>query len=412
MGEREGAAARPGRLDLLVIGVDAAAVAASTHRAGHTVYAVDYFGDLDLATACQASLSVITQEAHGSGGRVATDFDPFRLVALMDTLAARYPLDASLLTSGLEDHPAALAAIDARVPILGNPPTRIAAVRDAARFFDELARREVPHPRTAVVTTEVEVVAAAREIGYPVVLKPEQRFGGTGLRRIARTPQLRAAYREIHAPGGRVLVQPYLRGTPASVSTVSTAGGATALTVNEQLLGLPRLGAPAPFAYCGNVVPLSASDAVVARCRRVAETVVAAFELVGSNGVDFVITKEGVPHVVEVNPRFQGSLACVEAVLGINLVAAHLAAVTQGTLPVAVPPRGSCARLILYASRRVHAGALLRIPGVHDVPRPGALIEAGEPVCSVVTRGACRAEALRRASRTVAAVQATLRPTG
>jgi predicted ATP-grasp superfamily ATP-dependent carboligase len=420
MDEREGATARrceeaqppSRRLDLLVIGVDSAAVATSAHRVGHTVYAVDYFGDLDLATACRASLSVIEQAAHASCGRVATDFDPSRLVALMDALATRHHLDAALLTSGLEDQPEALAAIDARVPILGNRPAQIAAVRDAARFFDELARRGVPHPRTAVVTTEAAALAAAREIGYPVVLKPEKRFGGTSLRRVARTTQLRAAYREVHAIGGRMLVQPYLRGTPASVSTISTAGRAMALTVNEQLLGLPRLAPPTPFTYCGNVVPLSAPDGVVARCRRAAETVVTAFELVGSNGVDFVITEEGAPLVVEVNPRFQGSLACVEAVLGINLVAAHLAAVTRGALPTAVRTTGSCARLILYAPRRVQVGALARVPGVRDVPHPGAVIEAGEPVCSVVARGASRAAALRRASRTAAAVRATLRPAG
>jgi predicted ATP-grasp superfamily ATP-dependent carboligase len=420
MGELEGATARrceeaqppSERLNLLVIGVDSAAVATSAHRAGHTVYAVDYFGDLDLATACRASLSVIEQATHVSCGRVATDFDPSRLVTLMDVLATRYHLDATLLASGLEDYPEALAAIDARVPILGNRPAHIAAVRDAHRFFDELARRGVPHPRTEVVTTEAAALAAAREIGYPVVLKPEKRFGGTSLRRVTRNTQLRPAYREIHATGGRVLVQSYLRGTPASVSTVSTAGRATALTVNEQLLGLQHLGQPAPFTYCGNVVPLSAPSGVVARCRRAAEAVVTTFELVGSNGVDFVITEEGVPLVVEVNPRFQGSLACVEAVLGINLVAVHLAAVTRGALPVAVRPTGSCARLILYASRRVQVGALLRVPGVRDVPHPGAVIEAGEPVCSVVAQGACRAAALRRASHTAAVVQATLRPTG
>ena len=418
--EREGSTASRSKeiqpssrcLNLLVIGVDSAAVATSAHRAGYIVYAADHFGDLDLAMVCQASLSVVEQTINASCGRVAAEFDPSRLVALMDILATRHRLDVSLLASGLEDYPDALAAIDARVPILGNRPAQIAAVRDASRFFQELARRGIPHPRTAVVTTEAEAVTAAREIGYPVILKSEKRFGGTGLRCVARRARLPVAFKEVHAPGGRVLVQSYIRGTPASVSTVSTTGQAMALTVNEQLLGLPRLGAPAPFAYCGNVVPLAAPDGVVARCRRVAETVITAFELVGSNGVDFVITEEGIPLVVEVNPRFQGSLACVEAVLKINLVATHLAAVTIGALPTDIRPTGSCARLILYAPQRVQVGVLMRIPGVHDVPHQGTIIEAGEPVCSVVARGASRAEALSLASRTAVAIRTTLRPAG
>jgi predicted ATP-grasp superfamily ATP-dependent carboligase len=100
-----------------------------------------------------------------------------------------------------------------------------------------------------------------------------------------------------------LLIQEYVEGDAASASVISTASDARTVAVNEQLLGVRDLGQLEPFGYCGNITPLEASEAVVERCREVAEEVVEHFRLVGSNGVDLVITGEGVPEVIEVNPN-------------------------------------------------------------------------------------------------------------
>jgi len=53
-----------------------------------------------------------------------------------------------------------------------------------------------------------------------------------------------------------------------------------------------------------------------------AEELVLEFKLLGSNGVDFLASKKG-PVVLEINPRFQGSLDTVEKAMNINLFEAH-----------------------------------------------------------------------------------------
>ncbi len=56
---------------------------------------------------------------------------------------------------------------------------------------------------------------------------------------------------------------------------------------------------------------------------KLAEELVLDFKLLGSNGVDFLVTETG-PIVLEINPRFQGSLDTVEKAMNINLFEAHV----------------------------------------------------------------------------------------
>ncbi len=161
-----------------------------------------------------------------------------------------------------------------------------------------------------------------------------------------------------------------------------------------------EVGQREPFGYCGNVVPLSATAAITDACKKVVEKVILHFGLVGSNGVDLVISEEGVPYVMEVNPRFQGTLECVERVLETNIVKAHVQACTQGKLPTIVrEPLIFCVRLILFAPQRSIIPNLSTVKGVRDIPLPGVIIEKGEPVCSIVVEGTNRDSTLRKAKK-------------
>ncbi|MFQ6075757.1 MAG: ATP-grasp domain-containing protein [Candidatus Bathyarchaeia archaeon] len=394
-----------------MVGVDVTALANSAKRAGYEVYAVDYFGDVDLRRVCRESLSIIEQEAGRTCGRLDVDFDPHALLRLARKLSKRHDIDAALLSSGLEDRHDLIVELSDFVPILGNSPELIQRARDKATFFEELERLDVPHPETRAAQTLREAVRAAKELGYPVVVKPEGGSGGVGIRRADHPGEMEAAYRVAHASARRVLVQKYVAGTPASSSLISTPVKAVALTVNEQLLGIRELGQRESFGYCGNIVPISASEDVVNGCKEIVERVVSHFNLVGSNGVDFVLSGEGAPYVVEVNPRFQGSLECVERTLEINVVEAHVAACVHGMLPAAKRrPSSFCARLVLFAPQRSRVPDLAKFGDVRDVPLPGVIVEQGEPVCSIVREGSVRDSALEGALATATLILHSLEP--
>jgi len=386
--------------NVLVIGIDVVSLASSARKAGYQVYAVDYFGDQDLKHLCRKTRSIIKQRTGEICGQLNTDFSPKALIQLTKDLLKDSEIEAALLSSGLEDSPEILFQLNDIVPILGNPPHVIQKVRNKTEFFQELERLGIPHPETAAAENFEEAKEKSKDIGFPVVVKPYRGFGGAGVREARNVQELKRAFRDASFLDDKVLIQEGISGAPASASLISSTDKAVVLTLNEQLLGMREVGQREPFGYCGNVVPLSATAAITDASKNVVEKVILHFGLVGSNGVDLVISEEGVPYVMEVNPRFQGTLECVERVVRTNIVKEHANACAQGKLPTIVrEPLVFCVRLILFAPQRSIIPNLSAVKGVRDIPLPGVIIKKGEPVCSIVVEGTNRDSTLRKAKK-------------
>jgi predicted ATP-grasp superfamily ATP-dependent carboligase len=399
--------------NILVIGIDVVSLATSGTKAGYKVYAVDYFGDQDLKRISHESLSIVKQNPGVTCGKLSAHFNPEALLQLTMRLLRNNTIDATLLSTGLDDSPDILFELNDMIPILGNQPHVIERLRDKAKFFRELKRLGIPHPETAMAEGFEEVSTKAKDIGYPVLVKPSKGFGGVGIRKAQGPKELKQAFHHASLIDEKVLIQEYISGISASVSLISSNNETIALALNEQLLGVEELGQEEPFGYCGNVVPLMTNGSVMNGCKSTTERIALHFGLVGSNGIDFVISKGGIPYVVEVNPRFQATLECVERVLGVNMVEAHMKACLQGILPIIAEKTAVfCTRLVLFAPQRLVAPDLSVLEEVRDIPIPEVIIEKGEPVCSIVVNEAKREFSLRKAMTTVKQIRKSLQPLG
>ena len=388
--------------NILAIGIDTVALSASARNAGYNIFAVDYFGDEDLKQICKNSLSIIKQELGKSYGRLETGFSPNLLLRLVKRRLSTHQIDAALLASGLEDAPRFLAELHKLIPIVGNAPEIIKSVRDSWKFFDGLDRLSILHPTTMLVGNYREAKQAAENIGYPIVAKPVVTFGGAGIRKINDREELKSTFHQMAVSSREgVLIQDFIFGVNASVSFLSSGRSTILLTLSEQLLGMKEVGQKEPFGYCGNIVPMSVDSRLVIKCRDLVRKIAIHFNLLGVNGVDLVISNDGEPYVIEVNPRFQGTLECVERVLGINLVAAHIEACTRKTLPSIKRKKSMshCARLILFARSASLAPNLNKIREIRNIPLPGVLIEEGEPLCSIIIEGETRNSILKKAMK-------------
>jgi predicted ATP-grasp superfamily ATP-dependent carboligase len=383
-----------------VVGIDSVSVANSAKEAGCRIYAADYFGDVDLRRICSECEAIIKQRRGKSCGRIESKFRPEAFLEMTKTLLERHEIDAILLSSGLDDSFHILRELNDLVPILGNSPEVIEKVRKKPEFFEELKSLRIAHPETTIVKDVDEAKAAAAEMRYPVVIKPVRGFGGVGIRTAWNSKEIEEAFFEASLAGNDVLVQKFIDGVHASVSFLVADKDVKVLTLNEQLLGLRFLFQQEPLGYCGNIVPLYFTDLVFEKCMSIAEKIALHFGLTGSNGIDLVISKEGTPYVVEVNPRFQGTLECVERVLGINLVESHINACLHGFLPTIKEKASTfCTRLILHAPERVIAPDLTIFREVRDVPLSGIIIEKGEPLCSITTEGKNRKLSFQKAKK-------------
>src|SRR2546423_524931 len=103
-----------------------------------------------------------------------------------------------------------------------------------------------------IVTTAGRAEAAAREIGYPVVVKPIRGAGSRGVCVAYDALDLRRAVAAVRDAGGRgdVLVQEHVHGAAASVSLLANGRDVVPLTVNAQ-----TIGSPPSFEYLGGETP-------------------------------------------------------------------------------------------------------------------------------------------------------------
>ncbi|MFF4243103.1 ATP-grasp domain-containing protein [Streptomyces sp. NPDC001822] len=222
----------------------------------------------------------------------------------------------------------AVARIAARLGLPGPTPEAIenACRKDATRRV--LAAAGVPGPRFAVCADEEGALAAARGIGYPLVVKPVDLCGGMFVRRVDDDAQLASACRALaefplNARGQRrapqILIEEYLRGPEVSVETVAFQGVTHVVGVTDKSVGR----APA-FVETGHMFPadLTPDDLAAA-----ADAAVRAGAALGLDTVvahtEIKLTPHG-PRVVEVNPRPAGNriTELVRHVTGIDLAAA------------------------------------------------------------------------------------------
>ncbi|MEM1563541.1 MAG: ATP-grasp domain-containing protein [Candidatus Bathyarchaeia archaeon] len=395
---------------VLVIGIDTTFIATSAKSVGYNVYAVDYFDDVDLQWVCKDYKAAIKHYQKKGCKDKNIFLNPQVLLEMAKKLVKKHRIDAILLSSGLDDQIDILKELNNMVPILGNAPSVIRNVREKQKFFNELKALGIPHPETVVVKSVSEAKDAAARVGYPVVLKPASGFGGIGVRVASNPSQVAEAFSPVLKISDKVIVQKFIKGFHASISFLAGKRNIKILSINEQLLGLPSVFQNEPFGYCGNIVPLQTTASLFEKCRVVAEKIASHFGLIGSNGIDIVISEDETPHVIEVNPRFQGTLGCVERVLGINLVDAHVNACLHDELPAIKSPSNFCIRLILYAPRRVVAPDLTALKGVWNIPPPHSIVEKGEPLCSILVEGESREISLQKANDLAKIIYNKLQP--
>ncbi|PWI13274.1 carboxylate--amine ligase [Streptomyces sp. Act143] len=225
----------------------------------------------------------------------------------------------------------AVARIAGQLGLPGPGPEAVenACRKDATRRV--LADAGVPGPRYAVHEEWADLARAAREIGYPLVVKPVDLCAGMLVRRVDDEAQLAAAVAAladfpVNARGQRrdpaVQLEELLDGPEVSVETVSYAGAVHVVGVTDKSIG----GAPA-FIETGHMFPaaLPAADTEAAE-----HTALAALKALGlTDGVvahtEIKLTSAG-PRVVEVNPRPAGNriTELVRHVTGVDLAAAFV----------------------------------------------------------------------------------------
>jgi len=387
---------------VLIAGVNTRAIAKSAKSLGMKVIAVDRFDDLDLRenTDFLYSLERVEFENDFCSGEMD-------LFDLSSKALDRHDVDGIVITSGMEHYPEKVQKLENRVPVVGNGSDQLEFCEDKGRLFELAEELEIPHPETRRAESLDEALYAADELGYPVLLKRPSSGGGIGIKSVERPEELESLFDGAlsSSTGNFLYIQDFVEGIDASASVISNGYEASCLAVTEQVIGEERLGVPRDFGYCGNVIPPDIEDDLISVISKFSEDICSEIGLLGSNGVDFVISDK--PYLIEVNPRFQNTIDMLEGCMDLNLLKRHVES-TEGKISDGRELERCSAKLIIYAEENIQAPYLSRFPDVVDVPLENSEIDKGAPVCSVLRFGEGRDEVVREAYRSVRKVQRSL----
>jgi hypothetical protein len=356
-------------MKVLVIGNSTRSVVCSAKRAGYTVYSLDRFNDVDM------------HECSDKSGLIGNT----PVEKILELSASFGKVDAVVLGPGFEK----LKFKNT----LNNNLKVLEEVNNKLNIARKFVSMGLPHPET-------EILANAKGEKFPLMIKPISGSGGMLNAIVRNEAELEELKSRTNA--SNFIAQEFIEGIPCSASLISTGDDAVVVALNEQLTGIPWL-TRMPFAYCGNITPFHTefkNDMI-----KYAKQIALEFGLVGSNGVDFILTEKGVV-VLEINPRFQGSIDTVELSSGINIFDAHVRSFS-GELPEAGKFIGFAGKAIIYAkddlvvNEKLHEGLIecMHMNRVADVPEKGRIIQPDEPVATMIGIGKTRKSVMQKLFR-------------
>jgi predicted ATP-grasp superfamily ATP-dependent carboligase len=356
--------------NVIVVGNSARSLACSARRAGYTVYALDRFGDVDMER-CATKAQIIENMDENELQRNISSFGS---------------ADAIVLGPGFEH----LKCENA----LNNPEEIMEEAGNKSKLPKKLGSMGIPHPVT-------DLVDRAECMRFPLMVKPISGSGGMK-NIIVRNVEELNLFRE-RKDSHEFIAQEFVEGIPCSSSVISTGDEAVVVAVNEQLIGVPWL-TRLPFAYCGNITPFETKFRE--EIEEYSKQIAIEFKLQGSNGVDFMLTDKGV-YVIEVNPRFQGSIDTVELSTGLNVFDAHIKSFS-GELPELRGPRCFAAKNIIYVDKKLKINKnisdtlikYMRKGKAADIPCPGLEVSPDEPVTTILATARTRKMVQEKVSRT------------
>ena len=339
----------------------------------------------------------------------------------IDRLATAERVDG-VVAPGI-DFPVAIAArIAARlgIPHPLDPPAAQAAT-SKLRQRERFAEAGVPHARFRVCASLAEAAGAAREFGFPCVVKAPDLQGQKGLGLAQDETSLAEVFD--HARGmarsSVVLVEELVAGPEVTVNAFSSGGRFHPLTVTDRVVADP----PAFGVALAHVWPSELPDDALADVVRVAEAAAAAVGIAEGPTYTQVLVGADGPRVGELAARLGGGhdAELCEAAFGVDLNRLAVAAALGERLydGAFVPDEqagGACVRFLVP-----EPGVLESVEGLEDAERSagvvwvrsyrqpghefGELRRGADRAGAVLAVGDSRKEAVERADRAASRIR-------
>lgn len=383
---------------LLLLGVNTRSMVISALKLGFEVYSSSYYKTYDFN--CHINEKhVLKQKAGSSCGYFEEKYSPEKI---LDN--AEYYLDVVdfiILCSGI-------SSLDFKGKyekyvdkIIGN--TDIGDIEDKYLFYKKVySDFLVPDTFNINDIHEVDEIIKNDE-GSEYILKPRCGSGGYNTYLLKYDEAYGSKLNEIINENfyeTNWILQKKINGTNLSSSVLSTKNKSKTL-ITSRLLNLKDYNIQS-YKYGGNILPLTNESLKILnkkdnlpnkinatelnnKISEISEQIIKKLKLIGNNGVDLILTPKNEIYIIEVNPRLQGTYECIEQILGINLLDAHIKACNNELIKIPKIKEQYCMKKLLYTNSKIKVGNIVS-KNIYDIPYPNVTIEKNQPLATLITK--------------------------
>lgn len=219
----------------------------------------------------------------------------------------------------------------AGVNIIGTPVESIDRAEDRKLFQEMLHKLGLRQPPNATATTEEEALAGAREIGYPVLVRPSFVLGGRAMQIVYNDDELERYMREaVEVSNERpVLVDRFLNDA-IEVDVDCIADGETAV-IGAIMQHIEQAGVHSGDSAC-SIPAYSLSEEMQDEIREATLAMAKELGVRGLMNVQYAV-KDNTLYVIEANPRASRTVPFVSKAIGVPLAKYAARIMAGSTLP-------------------------------------------------------------------------------
>ncbi|MEM1057724.1 MAG: carbamoyl-phosphate synthase large subunit [Verrucomicrobiota bacterium] len=217
------------------------------------------------------------------------------------------------------------------VNIIGTPVESIERAEDRKLFQEMLHKLDLRQPPNQTVTTEDEALAAAREIGYPVLVRPSFVLGGRAMQIVYSDDELERYMREaVEVSNERpVLIDRFLDDA-IEVDVDCIADGETAV-IGAIMQHIEQAGVHSGDSAC-SIPAYSLSPEMQNEIRTATVAMAKELGVRGLMNVQYAV-KDNTIYVIEANPRASRTVPFVSKAIGVPLAKLASRVMAGATLP-------------------------------------------------------------------------------
>lgn len=228
-------------------------------------------------------------------------FEPVFWEHLLDIIEHEQPEGVIVQLGGQTALKLAQRLVNSGIKIIGTSYADMDLAEDRGLFSDLLKTLDIPYPKYGVAETAEEAIEIAREVGYPVLVRPSYVLGGQGMSIVINEEELEHAVVDLlrKIPGNRILIDHFLdRAMEAETDCICDG-------TDVEIMGIMEHIEPAGI-HSGDsnsvLPPFGLSPLVVSLMEDYTRKLAHALNIKGLMNVQFAI-KNDIVYVIEANPR-------------------------------------------------------------------------------------------------------------